>query len=145
MSLGTAGAYRVGGAAQCSSMKRRYPWQPFEQPPQGTIILNNSVEYLLTNTNLALTSSRRGGMGKTKAQNGTQTASHCKTLCKELQASNCVYKSRGTHPIGIGPPSVLLEKLLISICSRLTLPKLHLATLKKSTNEAFQGAYFLGL
>ena len=51
MSLGT-GAYKVGGAGKCSSMKRRYPWQPCERPLPGTITLNNSVEYLLTNTNL---------------------------------------------------------------------------------------------
>ena len=47
MSLGV-GAYKVGGAGQCSSMKRRYPWQPCEQPPPGTVTLNNSVEYLPT-------------------------------------------------------------------------------------------------
>ena len=44
MSLG-GGAYKVGGAGQCSSTRRRYPWQPCEQPPLGTIILNNLVEY----------------------------------------------------------------------------------------------------
>ena len=44
------------------------------------------------------------------------------TLCEEMQASNCVYKSRGAPARGIGPP------LLTSIASRLTLPKLHLAT-----------------
>ena len=52
------------------------------------------------------------------------------TLFKELQASNCVYKSRGAPARGIGPPLVKLGKLLTSIASRLTLPKLHLATLK---------------
>ena len=46
MSLGI-GAYKVGGAGQCSSMRRRYPWQPCEQPPPGTVTLNNSVQYLL--------------------------------------------------------------------------------------------------
>ena len=77
MSLGT-GAYKVGGAGQCSSMRRRYPWQPCEQPPPGTVTLNNSVEYLPTNTYLALTSRGREGWEKTiEAQNGTQTASYC--------------------------------------------------------------------
>ena len=52
------------------------------------------------------------------------------TLCKELQASNCVYKSQDTPATGIGPPPVWLEKLLTSIALRLTLPKLHLATFK---------------
>ena len=47
MSLGV-GAYKVGGAGQCSSMRRRYPWQPCERPPPGTVTLNNSVEYLPT-------------------------------------------------------------------------------------------------
>ena len=79
MSLGTAGAYRVGGARQCSSMKRGYPWQPCEQPLPGTIILNNSVEYLLTNTNLALTSSRREGREKPKHKMA------CKQQAKYLQ------------------------------------------------------------
>ena len=29
-----------------------------------------------------------------------------KTLCEELQASNCIYKSRGAPARGIGPPLV---------------------------------------
>ena len=45
MSLG-AGAYKVGGARQCSSM-RKYPWQPREQPPPGTVTLNNSANTYL--------------------------------------------------------------------------------------------------
>ena len=49
MSLG-AGAYKVGEAGQCSSMRSRYPWQPCERPPSGTVTLNNSEEYLPTNT-----------------------------------------------------------------------------------------------
>ena len=28
------------------------------------------------------------------------------TLCEELQASNCVYKSRGAPARGIGPPQI---------------------------------------
>ena len=76
MSLGV-GAYKVGGAGQCSSMRRRYPWQPCERPPPGTITLNNSVEYLPTNTYLAHTSRGREGREKTNAKNGTQTASYC--------------------------------------------------------------------
>ena len=52
------------------------------------------------------------------------------TLCKELQASNCVYKSRDAPATGIWPPPVWLEKLLTSVALRLTLPKLHLATFK---------------
>ena len=89
MSLGV-GAYKVGGAGQCSSMRRRYPWQPCERPPPGTITLNNSVEYLPTNTYLAHTSRGREGWEKTKAQTGTQTASYCnntlrRTASKQLR------------------------------------------------------------
>ena len=71
---------------------------------------------------------REGGMGKPKhklARNSKQLQQHC----EELQASNCVYRSRGAPARGIGPPLLQLGKQLTSIASRLTLPKLHLATL----------------
>ena len=95
------GAYKVGGVGPCSSMRRRYPWQPCERPPPGTVTLSNSVEYLLTNTYLT---KREGGMGKTKAQNGTQTTSYCNNTLQRTEASNCVYKSQGAPARGIGPP-----------------------------------------
>ena len=38
MSLGV-GTYKVGGAGQCSSMRRRYPWQPREWPPPNRDLL----------------------------------------------------------------------------------------------------------
>ena len=38
MSLGI-GAYKVGGAGQCFSMRRRYPWQPCERPPPNQNLL----------------------------------------------------------------------------------------------------------
>ena len=60
------GAYKVCGAGQCSSVRRRYPWQPSERPPPGTITLNNSVKYLLTNTYLAPTLRGRKGWEKQK-------------------------------------------------------------------------------
>jgi len=43
-----------------------------------------------------------------QAQNGKQTAQQAiaTTLCKELQASNCVYKSGGATARGIGPPLI---------------------------------------
>ena len=66
MSLGV-GAYKLGGAGQCSNMRRRYSWQPCERPPPGTITLNDSVEYLPTNTYLAHTSRGGGGMGKNQS------------------------------------------------------------------------------
>ena len=95
MSLG-AGAYKVGGARQCSSMRRRYPLQPCERPPPGTIKLNNSVEYLPTNTYLALTSSQEGereGWEKPKHKMARKQQAITTTLYEELQASNCIYKS----------------------------------------------------
>ena len=105
MSLGV-GAYKVGGARQYSSMRRRYPWQPCEQPPPGTVTLNNSVEYLPTNTYLAHTS--RGGRDgkKPKHKMARKQQAIATTLCEELQASNCVYKSQGAPARGIGPPLV---------------------------------------
>ena len=90
MSLGV-GAYKLGGAGQCSSMRRRYSWQPCERPRPGTITLNDSVEYLPTNTYLAHTS--RGGEGweKTKVQNGTQTASYYNnTLQRTTSKQLCI-------------------------------------------------------
>ena len=79
--------------------------------PIRTVTLNNSVEYVLTNTYLK----RERGMGKSKVQNGMQTASYCKTLCNELQASNCIYKLYCAPAKGIGPSPIWLEKLLTSI------------------------------
>ena len=90
MTLG-AGAYRVGGAGQCSSMRRRYAWQPCERPPPGTVTLNNSVEYLLTNTYLAFPSRGREGWEKPKHKMTRKQQAIATTLCEELQASNCVY------------------------------------------------------
>ena len=57
--------------------------------PTSTITLNNSVEYLPTNTYLAYTSRGREGWEKTKAPNGTQRASYCnntlrRTASKQL-------------------------------------------------------------
>ena len=83
MSLGI-GDYKVGGAGQCSSMRRRYPWQPCERPPPGTVTLNNSVEYLLTNTYLALTSRGREGWEKQKHKMARKQQAIATTLCEEL-------------------------------------------------------------
>ena len=106
MSLGV-GAYKVGGAGQCSSMKRRYPWQPCEQPPPGTVTLNNSVEYLPTQY---LPSPHqeggREGWEKPKHKLARKQQAIATTLCEELQGSNCVYKSRGAPARGIGPPQL---------------------------------------
>ena len=84
MSVGI-GAYKIGRAGQCSSIRRRYPWQPCERPPQGTITLNNSVEYLLTNTYLALTSRGREGWEKQKHKMACKQLAIATTLCEELK------------------------------------------------------------
>jgi len=98
------GEDKVCGPGQCTSMRRRYPWQPCERPPPGTVTLNNSVEYLPTNTYLALTLRGREGSGKTKAQNGMQTTSYCNNTLWRTEANNFVYKSQGAPARGIGPP-----------------------------------------
>ena len=105
MSLGV-GAYKVGGAGQCFSMRRRYPWQPCERRPPGTVTLNNSVEYVLTNTYLAHTSRGRRDEKKPKHKITRKQQAIATTFCEELQASNCAYKSRGAPARGIGPPLV---------------------------------------
>ena len=100
MSL-AVGAYKVGGAGQCSSMGRRYPWQPCERLPPGTVSLNNSVEYL-PGPYLKKTE----GLEKAKHKMARKQQAIATTLCEELQASNCVYKSQGAPARGIGPPPV---------------------------------------
>ena len=79
------GAYKVCGAWQCFSMRRRYPWQPCELPPPGTVTLNYSVEYLLTNTYLALTSRGREGWEKQKHKMSRKRRAIATTLCEELK------------------------------------------------------------
>ena len=70
----------------------------------------------------------REGWEKPKHKLARKQQAIATTLCEELQASNCVHKSRGAPARGIGPPLLQLGKQLTSIASRLTLPKLHLAT-----------------
>ena len=79
MSLG-AGAYKVGGAGQCFSMRRRYPWKHFGQPPPGTVTLNKSVEYLPTNTGPDL--KRKRGMGKRQHKMVSKQQAIATTLCE---------------------------------------------------------------
>ena len=107
MSLGV-GAYKVGGARECSSMRRRYPWQPCERSPPDTVTLNNSVEYLATNTYLKREGGRKGGSDRKKPKHkmARKQQAILTTLCKELQASNYVYKSQGAPVRGIGPSPV---------------------------------------
>ena len=78
--------------------------QSCERPPPGTITLNNSVEYLPTSTYLALTSRGKEGREKLKQKMARKQQAIATTLCKELQASNCVCKSRGVPARGIELP-----------------------------------------
>ena len=78
-------------------------------PTKGTITLNNSVEYLPTQyLPRPIPQGPQGGGrdGKTKAQTGTQQQAIATTLCEEMQASHCVYKSRGAPARGNGPPQI---------------------------------------
>jgi len=86
MSLGI-GAYKVGGAGQCSSMRRRYPWQPCVRPPPGTVTLNNSVEYLPTQYLPGPYLKREGGRDgkKPKHKLARKQQAIATTLCEELQ------------------------------------------------------------
>ena len=56
------------------------------------------------NTYLAHTSRGREGWEKPKYKLPRKQQAIATTLCEELQASNCVYKSRGAPARGIGPP-----------------------------------------
>ena len=76
---------QVGGAGQCSSTRRRYPWQPYERPPPGTVTLNNSVEYLPTHYLPSPYLKREGGMGKNQ---GTNWHTNSKLLQQHF-AKNC--------------------------------------------------------
>ena len=90
MSLGV-GAYKVGGAGQCSSKRRRSPWQSCKRPPPGTTVtLNNSVKYLSTHyLPIAHTSRGREGWEKSKHKLAHKQPAIAVTLCEELQAGNC--------------------------------------------------------
>ena len=80
---------------------------PARRPPPGTVTLNNSVEYLPTNTYLAHTLKGRVRDGKKpKHKMVRKQQAIGTTLYEELQASNCVYKSQGAPARGISPPLV---------------------------------------
>ena len=132
------GAFKVGGAGQCSSIRRRYPWQPYQRkppphphPPPPRHRHTEQFSGILTDPILTQPTPRgREGWEKPKHKLARKKQAIATTVCEELQASNCVYKSRGASARGIGPPLLWLGKQLTSIASRLTLPKLHLATFK---------------
>ena len=122
MSLGV-GAYKVGGAGQWPSMRRRYPWQPYKwvhQVPSHLTVQWNTYQPILTWP----WTNEGGRVGKKHSQATKLLRQHC----EELRASNCIYKLQGVPARAIRPPLAWLRKLLTNIVLGLTLPKLHLAT-----------------
>lgn len=84
--------------------------------PPGTATINWSVEYLPTNTFFSLPGpelKREGGReGWEKTLHKNWQASNkatLPTLCKELQAGNCLHKSQGApaKSIGLTTPSII--------------------------------------
>ena len=71
---------------------------------------NTSVEYLPTPYLPSPSSQGKGGKGKTKHKMAAKQQANATTLCEELRASNCVYKSQGAPTKCIGPPLVQLGK-----------------------------------
>ena len=55
-------------------------------------------------------------MGKNQAQNGSKQKANAATLCEELCASKCVYRSRGAPTKCIGPAQVQLGKMADQHC-----------------------------
>ena len=74
---------------KCSSMRRRYPSQPCERPPPGTVTLNNSVEYLRTQY-LPSPHQEGGRDGKNQSTNwqanSKQLKQHFAKNCKQATA-----------------------------------------------------------
>ena len=91
MSLGV-GAYKFGGAGQCSSMRRRYPWQPCERAPPAPS--HCTIQWNTYRPILTWPIPQEGGRDgkKPKHQMVRKEQAIATTLCKELQASNWVYK-----------------------------------------------------
>ena len=73
---------------------------PHQVPSHWTIQWNT----YRPNTYLAHTSRRREGWEKPKHKLTRKQQAIATTLCEELQASNCIYKSQGAPARGIGPP-----------------------------------------
>ena len=103
MSLGVD-AYKVGGAGRCSSMRRRYPWQPCERPPPGTVTLK--IQWNTYRPILIWPITQEGGRDgkKPKHKKARKQQAIATTLYEELQASNCEYMSQGAPARGIGHP-----------------------------------------
>ena len=93
MSLGAV-AYKVGGTGQCSSTKKEVSMATLLAAPtrhHHTELFSR----ILTNQYILGPELRAGGLGKKKTNKKWQARNKAiaKTLCDELQASNCIYKS----------------------------------------------------
>ena len=101
MSLG-AGAYKVGGAGQCSSTRKEISMATLQAAP------TRHCHIELFSGILGPELKREGRVGKNTEQKWqASNKAIANTQCKELQARNCVYRSQSalaTPAGGIGPP-----------------------------------------
>ena len=109
MSLG-AGAYKVGGAGQCSSTRKEISFSTLQAAPTRHCHIE-LYSGILTNQYLVILGpelKREGRVGKNTEQKWqASNKAIANTLCKELQARNCVYRSQSVLAApagGIGPP-----------------------------------------
>ena len=110
MSLG-AGAYKVGGAGQCFSTRKEISMATLQAAPTRHCHIE-LFSGILTNQYLVILGpelKREGRVGKKKTEKKWQASNKAiaNTLCKDLQARNCVYRSQSTLAApagGIGPP-----------------------------------------
>ena len=85
------GAYKVGGAGQCSSMRGKVSMATLWAAPTKH---HHTEQFSGILTDQYLPSpylKREQGMGKTKHKKARKQQAIATTLCEELQASNCVY------------------------------------------------------
>ena len=75
---------------------------PVSRRPPGTVTLNNSVEYLLTNTYLALTSRAREGWEKQKHKMALKQQAIATTLCEELKQATAYISHKVPLIVALG-------------------------------------------
>ena len=81
MSLGV-GAYQLVEPGNALAWGGGIHGNPASGPHQGTVTLNNSVEYLPTHYLPSPKPQVGGRNGKTKAQTGSKTAGYCKNTLR---------------------------------------------------------------
>ena len=116
MSLGAV-AYKVGGTRQCSSTKKEVSMATLLAAPtrhRHTELFSGILTIEPIHT-WPWTEGRRVGKKTQHKKWQARNKAIAKTLCDELQASNCIYKSWGAPSKGIRPAPTLLGKLLTSI------------------------------